>query len=329
MKYYTIYKITNLINNNIYIGLHETNDIDDYYFGSGYNLWKAIKKYGKSNFKKEILFVFNTREEMVEKEKELVNQEFVNRRDTYNINLGGFGLSTLPEETRVKTIEKIKKSFIGRDYKKIWKKRNETLTKNNPNVYKEIGIKSGITQKEKYKNGYVNPRTNFTNVNIFNEKNELQYSCPRYQLDNFLLEKNLPKRVMLKSLSEKGTPLYLWCEPQHKEFLKYKGWYLIYEGSVRIDINQYLKELESKKQEYKEIKSKNSIFNKKEIRYIKKAKKYIIYDDENNIKYKFCENRKSFLKKNNLPKVLDATCRRKEPIKIGKYKGWRMEEDKN
>ena len=69
---YIIYKTTNLKNNKIYIGKHQTENINDTYLGSGIALEKAIKRYSKQNFKKEILFVFNTETEMNEKEKELV-----------------------------------------------------------------------------------------------------------------------------------------------------------------------------------------------------------------------------------------------------------------
>ena len=48
-----IYKTTNLINGKIYIGQDSKNDPK--YIGSGYLLIKSIKKYGKNNFKKEIL----------------------------------------------------------------------------------------------------------------------------------------------------------------------------------------------------------------------------------------------------------------------------------
>jgi len=89
--YYTIYKITNLINNNIYIGYHKTDDINDDYMGSGKVLLQSIKKYGKENFKKEILYVFPNKKEALLKESELVNQEFIKRNDTYNIKVGGEG----------------------------------------------------------------------------------------------------------------------------------------------------------------------------------------------------------------------------------------------
>ena len=87
---YTIYKTTNLINNKIYIGQHITQDIEnDEYYGSGTIIKSALKKYGKENFKKEIIFQYDNFEEMNDKEIELVNEEFVLRKDTYNILLGG------------------------------------------------------------------------------------------------------------------------------------------------------------------------------------------------------------------------------------------------
>lgn len=54
-KYNFIYKTTNLINNKFYIGKHSTNDLNDNYLGSGTALNRAIKKYGRKNFKREIL----------------------------------------------------------------------------------------------------------------------------------------------------------------------------------------------------------------------------------------------------------------------------------
>jgi len=90
-KYHLIYQTINLINNKIYIGAHSTNDINDGYIGSGKMLNLAIKKYGIENFKREVLHMFNSPEEMFEKEKEIVTEDFVSRDDVYNIVTGGFG----------------------------------------------------------------------------------------------------------------------------------------------------------------------------------------------------------------------------------------------
>lgn len=50
-----IYKITNTVNNKIYVGKLNDKENFDKYWGSGILIGRAIKKYGLSNFKKEIL----------------------------------------------------------------------------------------------------------------------------------------------------------------------------------------------------------------------------------------------------------------------------------
>jgi hypothetical protein len=100
---YIVYKTTNLINGKIYIGVHRTNvDIFDYYYGcskkdqkknvkSGFP--EAIHKYGIKNFKRETLFEYPDTEEgriaAFKKEEELVDENFVKRKDTYNLTKGG------------------------------------------------------------------------------------------------------------------------------------------------------------------------------------------------------------------------------------------------
>jgi len=92
---YIIYKTTNIINRKIYIGVHATKnpDVFDGYLGSGKILKQAIKKYGEENFHREILHVFNTPEEAFDEERRIVNKIFIERRDNYNIKIGGDGFA--------------------------------------------------------------------------------------------------------------------------------------------------------------------------------------------------------------------------------------------
>lgn len=90
MLYYTVYKTTCLVNNKIYIGKHQTKNLNDGYLGSGKSLLHSVNKYGKENFKVERILL-NNEDEMNELEAFVVDEEFVSRKDTYNITLGGYG----------------------------------------------------------------------------------------------------------------------------------------------------------------------------------------------------------------------------------------------
>lgn len=89
--FFTIYKITNKINGKIYIGKHQTKDLNDEYMGSGKHLKYAISKHGIENFEKEILYQFDNEVDMNFKEAEIVTEEFCLRQDTYNLCPGGQG----------------------------------------------------------------------------------------------------------------------------------------------------------------------------------------------------------------------------------------------
>lgn len=99
---YIIYCTTCTENGKIYIGVHKTEnpDVFDGYLGNGLKLgWSiknphtafqhAVKKYGYSKFKRAVLYVFDTAEEAFQKEAEIVNFDFVKRKDNYNTSLGG------------------------------------------------------------------------------------------------------------------------------------------------------------------------------------------------------------------------------------------------
>jgi hypothetical protein len=101
-KYYIVYQTTNLINGNIYVGCHATNRLNDSYIGSGKILELAIKKYGKINFKRNTLFMLKTKEKMYMKEKEIVNKQFIENENTYNIREGGGGCWEFVQTVKVK-----------------------------------------------------------------------------------------------------------------------------------------------------------------------------------------------------------------------------------
>jgi len=106
-----VYLITNNINNKKYIGKRscvppiET----DNYMGSGTLLKRAFKKYGISNFSKEILVICNSEEDCFKKEQEYI--KFFNAlydENFYNLTKGGEGIFGVPHTKE--TIEKMRKS---------------------------------------------------------------------------------------------------------------------------------------------------------------------------------------------------------------------------
>jgi group I intron endonuclease len=112
-----VYRITNLLNNKIYIGKHSSDRLDDLYYGSGYAIKKSIKKYGKNNFKKEVICICKSEKEWNEKEIFYIKKEnsFING---YNMTKGGEGKLGF-----IQSLESIEKSSISR--KKYYKNHPE------------------------------------------------------------------------------------------------------------------------------------------------------------------------------------------------------------
>lgn len=174
---YYLYKTINLTNNKFYIGVHQTTDINDGYLGSGKELKKDIKKLGKNNFTKEILQFFNTKEEMLLKEAEIVNFEFCTRNDTYNVMLGGGygsaesnGLSFKGKKHTEAAKEKLRIANLG---KKMSKEAKEKMSKNNfarrnPEKQKEhakkiASFKKTTEHKEKIRQSLLNTLSRIKN----------------------------------------------------------------------------------------------------------------------------------------------------------------------
>lgn len=91
MSHY-VYEIINNVNGKSYIGVHcgGGDMVNDGYLGSGNLIKLAVKKYGAVNFEKKILCV-TTKDNAYLIESRLVDQKYVDRKDTYNLKVGGEG----------------------------------------------------------------------------------------------------------------------------------------------------------------------------------------------------------------------------------------------
>lgn len=89
--YYLVYVMINRINGKRYVGAHQTNDLNDGYFGSGLGLRRAIDKYGACNFVRYILKHCDNADDMYKTEQNIVNIDIVNNPNYYNMTLGGVG----------------------------------------------------------------------------------------------------------------------------------------------------------------------------------------------------------------------------------------------
>jgi hypothetical protein len=151
--FYTVYKVTNKINNKYYIGKHQTKNLNDDYMGSGKLIKRAIKKYGIENFIKEILFVFDNEKEMNDKEKELV---LLNEM-SYNLCYGGKGGFGFINDKKLNLYGKNGSSEHGLENLSFGRIYIKNLTESELINYKNKLSKS---HKKKYTEGYENPFKN-------------------------------------------------------------------------------------------------------------------------------------------------------------------------
>jgi group I intron endonuclease len=137
-KRHFLYKIINISHrkNKFYIGIHSTTKTGDYvgrqffedgYFGSGLALRRAIAKHGKDKFCLFIIEEHCSREDLEDRERELVTIEFCKRNDTYNKARGGGrnGPVEHSEETRKKMSEAKK----GRNHSEETRKKMSEMRK--------------------------------------------------------------------------------------------------------------------------------------------------------------------------------------------------------
>ena len=142
-----IYKTINIINGKFYVGQDSNNNPE--YLGSGVLLKKAIEKYGRKHFVKEILEVCDTKEQLNDREIYWI-EETKSREVGYNIAEGGHGGHTYTEETRQRISETFKGKKFSQETVEKRRQTREQKIKENPNAYKHTeDTKRRIGEKSK------------------------------------------------------------------------------------------------------------------------------------------------------------------------------------
>lgn len=189
MMFY-IYKITNKCNGKIYVGLHKSTSLTDTYMGSGKLIKAAIKKYGKENFIKEILEIFDNELDAIKKEEEIVTAEFVLNDNNYNIMPGGKfgsldrnGLSFKDRKHTKETIEKIRNKRKGKTASLAAREKmsKNNFSKTNPEKQREHARKAASyprTEEHKKKISNTLKLKNLTRVSHNVGKIRTKIECP-------------------------------------------------------------------------------------------------------------------------------------------------------
>lgn len=136
-----IYKITNKLNNKIYIGKDESSSPN--YYGSGKLIRRAIEKYGLSSFTKEVIEEVEDRDLLQEREKFWIKEfNSTNLKTGYNISSGGDGGDTIsnnPDKEEI--VSKISNTLKGRvfteEHIQNLRKNHPRLKMNQKNIDKE------------------------------------------------------------------------------------------------------------------------------------------------------------------------------------------------
>ncbi len=152
MKQYYIYKVTNKINGKIYIGSHR-GKADDNYFGSGIAITRAVEKYGKENFTKEIIETQPTRQIMLERESYWLNElKCATNTQYYNMTNTAGGGCLIDGKTEEEKRIIIAKQTAGRKIKQkqIVKKTLQTRQK----WTEDQKLKNKIALSESHKKSY-------------------------------------------------------------------------------------------------------------------------------------------------------------------------------
>lgn len=236
--YNYIYKTRNVINGKEYIGVHSTDKLFDGYIGNGIKSQKdairhnkaynspfvsAVVKYGYDFFIKEILYFFETYEQALLKEEELVNIDYIKRAENYNVKVGGISGAKINSMKDYELID-----FEGNEYKGInvrdfCRKYDLSYT----------GIKNVVAGKSKTSQGYYTKSSGYKPQKILIFNTETDEIFETYILQDWCRE-HLPQ-----SLISNGKSSYLAKVLTGSITMYDKKWWVCYEdqydGTIGID----------------------------------------------------------------------------------------------
>jgi hypothetical protein len=148
----------------MYVGVHSTYNINDGYLGKGTAIKNALKKYGRTSFKRQILYFCLTREDAFNIESSIVDNTFALREDTYNLTSGGiesYDHKKNPNRNKFKHIyaENARKGYASMsesDKQRMFNNRKKTLEQPHIKIKHQTNTKTGManmtdTQKAQMK----------------------------------------------------------------------------------------------------------------------------------------------------------------------------------
>lgn len=146
MFYYT-YKTTCTITGKYYVGMHSTKDIGKPYYGSGTLIKRSLSKYGRKNHVVEILQMYNSRDELIQAEKQLVTTNLIDDPMCMNLMEGGQG--GFDEDRRDKSLDARRKLLQDPAYREAI---SITNAQNGAKVTNQGRLNCAQALREKYAN---------------------------------------------------------------------------------------------------------------------------------------------------------------------------------
>ena len=207
-KEMVIYKVTNLVNGKIYIGQDSKNNPE--YLGSGAIIKKAIKKYGKENFKKEIIDWSNSKNDLNTKEIFWIKEyNSTNHNIGYNITEGGGGC--LGYKPNNETLIKMRNNNVGSKNPMFGKRLSkETLIERSNKVKFKGTYKGENNGNFKYKINKDELHDLYINNNLKIDEIAKHYGCHRTVISNNLKKYNIKKEISNKyNINLEDIKMYL------------------------------------------------------------------------------------------------------------------------